>query len=293
MSPLPGPLAIITHFWYMMKHASDPAFSLQRSLSSLKVSSADGETQICTIPLQRLQNCHLVSNRFLLYSELNSPVLKLRKLPTGNLVQTLKLLSNVIKLQASGQFFLAVMKDCSAVVRVEERLELLKLEKHCSNEEGAGAIVRVGEDVVVGHLDSLLGSVTVQWIGPKARKMTLVAHKNPISAIGLSASGLCLATVSTKGTLMRVFDTVSGQQTREIRLSFTPQQITSLDFSPDDLRISIETSDGLVVLQGAEGRQGLLGMVPSFLLPAWQGARSCSTENQPLETISASWLEIE
>lgn len=276
----------------MAEHASVLAFSLQRNLSSLKVFSADGNTQICAIPLQRLQDCHLVSNLFLLYSEVNSPVLKLRKLPTGHLVQTLKLLSNVIKLQASEGFFLAVMKECSAVVRVGERLELLKLEKHCWNEEGTGAIGRLGEEVVVCHLDTLPGCVTVQWLGRKARRMTLAAHKNPISAIGLSASGLCLATASTKGTLLRVFSTVSGQQIREIRLSFTYQEITSLDFSRNDLGISVGTRDGQVVLQG-EDRQGLLGMVPSFLLPAWKGDWSCSAENQPMQTLAASWLEIE
>jgi WD40 repeat protein len=277
----------------MMKHASAPAFSLQRTLSSLKVSSADKGTQICTIPLQRLQDCHLVANRFILYTETNSPVIKLRKLPTGNLVQTLRLLSAVVRLEAAEGCFLAVMSDCTAVVRVEEKLELLKLEKHCSNACGAGALKKVGEDTLVCHLDNLPGCVTLQWLGSKSRRMTLVAHKNPISAIGLSVSGLRVATASTKGTLLRVFDTVSGKLIREVRMSFTCQQVTSLEFSPDDQVIGVGTSDGQVVLQEAGERPGLLGMMPSFLLPAWGGELRCATESEPVQQLAASWLEIE
>ena len=286
--------AIISLYcWFMMKHSSSPAFSLQRVQSSLKVLSADGSTQLCTIPLQRLQECHLVADRFILYSEVDSPVVKLRKLPGGNLIQTLKLMSPVLRLQASGQHFLAVMSDCSAVLRVEEKLELLRVEKHCCNASGAGAIRTVGESLLVCHLDSRPGSVTVQWLGEKSRRMTLATHKNPLSAIGISASGERIATASTKGTLLRVFDSVSGKQIREVRMSFSCQQITSLEFSPDDQLIGVGTSDGQVALQEVEERQGILGMVPSFLLPVKRGEHRCANESESPHPLRTSWLEIE
>lgn len=277
----------------MMKHASPPAFSLQRVQSCLKVVNEREGSLLCTIPLQRLQECFLVDNRFILYSEVNSSVVKLRKLPGGNLVQTLKLLSPVLRLQAAGHYFLAVMSDCSAVLKVEEKLELLRVEKHCSNSSGAGALRTVGNSLLVCHLDSRPGSVTVQWLGTKPRKMTFSAHKNPLSAIGISASGERIVTASTKGTLLRVFDSVSGKQIREVRVSFSCQQIKSLEFSPDDQLIGVGTSDGQVALQEVEERQGILGMVPSFLLPVRRGEQRCANESESPHPLRASWLEIE
>lgn len=277
----------------MMETASAPVYTLQKVQSCVQVLSAEGGAHLCTIPLQRLQDCHLVSNRFLLYSEVNSPVIKLRKLPAGNLVQTLKLASPVIRVQAAGQHFLAVMSDCSAILKVQEKLELVKLEKHSVNASGAGGIRVVGGSLLVCHLDTLPGSVTVQWLGAKSRRMTLAAHKNPLSAIGVSASGLRIATASSKGTILRVFDSVSGKQIREVRVSFTCQQITSLEFSPDDQLIGVGTSDGQVALQETEDRPGILGMVPSFLLPARKGEQRCATESEAPQPLATSWLEIE
>ena len=277
----------------MMKHASPPAYSLQRVQSCLKVLNADEGSLLCTIPVQRLQDCCLVADRFLLYSEVQSSVLRLRKLPGGNLVQTLKLLSPVLRLQAAGQFFLAVMEECTAVLQVEKKLEVLRVEKHCSNPSGAGALRAVDNSLLVCHLDSRPGSVTVQWLGTKPRKMTLAAHKNPLSAIGISASGERIATASTKGTLLRVFDSASGKLIREVRMSFSCQQITSLEFSPDDQLIGVGTSDGQVALQEVEERQGILGMVPSFLLPVRRGEQRCANESESPHPLRASWLEIE
>lgn len=268
-----------------------PLYSLLRLPAAVQVFSDRQDPPLCTIPILRLQSCCLVSPRFLLYSEVSSSVLKMRELPSGKLVQSLRLPGTIMRLEAAKDVVLAVMRHCSAVVRVHDKLKLLWSEQSCENTAAAGAIRSAGNATLACVVDSVPGSVTLQWLGTKTEKFVVPAHKSPISAVGISTSGRRVVTASEKGTLLRVYDSYSGKLQRELRLSYSCQRISALNFSPDDRFIGVETQDGRETLVECEERRGLFGIVPSFLLPT---CKELSKDQCALvQPLCASWLEIE
>lgn len=72
---------------------------------------------------------------------------------------------------------------------------------------------------------------------------TIVAHESQISCMTFNDSGCYVATSSTKGTVIRIFDTVIGTKLHELRRGLmTYASIKSLSFNSDDVYLSA-TSD--------------------------------------------------
>ncbi|ORX72870.1 WD repeat domain phosphoinositide-interacting protein 3-like protein [Linderina pennispora] len=74
----------------------------------------------------------------------------------------------------------------------------------------------------------------------------VAAHATAISALAVSADGSMVASASEKGTLIRVFDTVSGRLLHELRRGVDRADIYSIAFSPDNTRLCVSSDKGTV-----------------------------------------------
>lgn len=76
--------------------------------------------------------------------------------------------------------------------------------------------------------------------------ITISAHYNKISSIALNYSGKMIASSSICGTLIKIFDTKSGELLYELRRGSTVSEIYSLAFTNDDKFIACCSSNGTI-----------------------------------------------
>eukprot|EP00756_Hemistasia_phaeocysticola_P054272 Hpha_TRINITY_DN30210_c0_g1::TRINITY_DN30210_c0_g1_i1::g.27014::m.27014 len=81
----------------------------------------------------------------------------------------------------------------------------------------------------------------------------LKVHESGVAMLTLNADGTLMATASERGTLIRVFDTVSQKQIREMRRGSAEALIYSLCFSPDAKLKDEGQATGFVACSSSNG----------------------------------------
>jgi len=104
-------------------------------------------------------------------------------------------------------------------------------------------------DIVLGFCGVKTGILRLEHIDQATAKTTAVnisAHKTEITCIGMSVDGTLVATASTKGTLIRVFNTKTGALEREFRRGTQATAITSLNFTVDNNFLLVSSGSGTI-----------------------------------------------
>jgi WD repeat-containing protein 45 len=73
-----------------------------------------------------------------------------------------------------------------------------------------------------------------------------VAHNTAITTLAVTPSGRLLATTSVRGTLVRVWDTATGKQARELRRGTDQAEIYGVAFRPDEAEICVWSDKGTI-----------------------------------------------
>ncbi|KIJ70209.1 hypothetical protein HYDPIDRAFT_172085 [Hydnomerulius pinastri MD-312] len=103
----------------------------------------------------------------------------------------------------------------------------------------------------------------------------IAAHESPLTTLSVPPSGKLLATASSRGTLVRIWDTSSGKLLREFRRGTDKAEIYGVAFRPDEKEVGVWSDKGTVhvfslVSSGPSNRQSSLSpLAPFFPLPKY------------------------
>ncbi|KAJ2548366.1 Phosphatidylinositol 3,5-bisphosphate-binding protein [Coemansia sp. RSA 1933] len=106
----------------------------------------------------------------------------------------------------------------------------------------------------------------------------IAAHATAISALAVSFDGAMVASASEKGTLIRIFDTLSGRLLHELRRGVDRADIYSIAFSPDGTKLCVSSDKGTVHIFNLEFNQNA-GNRPSSGTAPLPGGHSASSSS--------------
>ncbi|KAK7506215.1 hypothetical protein BaRGS_00002327, partial [Batillaria attramentaria] len=95
-----------------------------------------------------------------------------------------------------------------------------------------------------GHIQIINLESVQPW--ETASPVIISAHQHDIACLAVSQCGTRVATASTKGTLIRVFDTVSRKQVVELRRGADTAMVYCISFSPDAAFLCSSSDKGTV-----------------------------------------------
>jgi len=127
-------------------------------------------------------------------------------------------------------------------------LQLLHQIETYTNSKGLGAL-SPGSSVVLAVPGQKVGTVHVELYDTKQTQV-IQAHNNQLTQIVLNLEGTRLATASDKGTLIRIFDTKTGDQLKEFRRGADKAEIFSLAFNPTSKWLCVSSDKGTVHIYG-------------------------------------------
>ncbi|KAJ8898817.1 hypothetical protein K2173_007242 [Erythroxylum novogranatense] len=124
-------------------------------------------------------------------------------------------------------------------------LKLMHQIETITNPKGLCAVSQGATSLVLVCPGLQKGQVRVEHYGSKRTKF-IMAHDSRIACFALTQDGQLLATASSKGTLVRIFNTADGALLREVRRGADRAEIYSLAFSSTAQWLAVSSDKGTV-----------------------------------------------
>jgi hypothetical protein len=179
-------------------------------------------------------------------------------------------------------------------------LQLLHQLETSPNVKGLCALSS-GANTVLAVLGPKQGTVRIENFDQNT-SITIPAHNTALSQIVLNMEGTRLATASERGTLIRIFDTKTGEQLKELRRGADKAEIQSLVFSPNSAWVCVSSDKGTVHIYGLAVGQGtadgedktrqsslsfMKGVLPNYFSSEWSFSSFHIPESRSLVCFAA------
>ena len=122
-------------------------------------------------------------------------------------------------------------------------LELIRSHETRSNLYGVLAMSSKGEEPIIAMLGVKRGFAKVSFVKSN-KEVDIECHQSEIRELSLNPDGTLLASAGTKGTLIRIYDTASGNLQRELRRGTESADIQWIAFSNSSLFIACTSDKG-------------------------------------------------
>lgn len=141
----------------------------------------------------------------------------------------------------------------------------------CKNPDGIVSFSTAEDSCVLAIPDEVEGHCKIIHYTKDKKIVQIKCHNTSLSCIKLSRDGKLLATASGKGTLVRIFNTLTGDQLNEVRRGADQAVISDISFDPDNKFVAVASDKGTIHLYNIndEGNQkssfsALSGLVSYF-----------------------------
>ncbi|MBA0554120.1 hypothetical protein Golob_013245 [Gossypium lobatum] len=141
-------------------------------------------------------------------------------------------------------------------------LKLLHQIETIANTKGLYVVSQGVRSLVLVCLGLQKGLVRIKHYASKRSKF-IMAHDSRIACFALSQDGQFPATTSTKGTLVRVYNSVDGSLLQEVRRGVDKTKIYSLAFFLNAQWLVVSSDKGIVHVFGLKFNSGSPGSIRS------------------------------
>ncbi|KAL6339762.1 hypothetical protein AAG906_034848 [Vitis piasezkii] len=137
-------------------------------------------------------------------------------------------------------------------------LKLLHQIETIANPRGLCAVSQLTASLVLVCPGLQKGQVRVEHYASRRTKF-FAAHDSRLACFALTTDGQLLATASTKGTLVRIFNTSDGTRLQEVRRGADRAEVYSMAFSSTAQWLAVSSDKGTVHVFGLKVNSGSLG----------------------------------
>jgi len=160
-------------------------------------------------------------------------------------IAELEFKSNVNCVKLRREFILISVKEKAYLYNFTD-LKLLKSYDIYPTNKGISCITYC-QNTILAVPGNSIGTVIIDNY-TLGKQHIIAAHEHTIEALALNSDGSRLATASTYGTIIRVWDTITGEKVNEFRRGIDTATINSLVFNSNNTQLLVSSDKGTVHL---------------------------------------------